>query len=418
MKKIHKQTFFSRGQALTEVLVSLVFFVPVFLLVPIIGKYLDIKQKTIEASRYAVWERSIWSDPGSSWDNNENSKNDEAIALEVDRRFFGHLSQLITDKSAFAHNSVVENPMWTTIDTTVDVHSKKKQSNNTETKSLTLPILKGVNTGSKTLRAYTEIKEEKIPVSSIGVDQIARLMGVKVNDYVIATVSTPIKNYTVSDEDLFIQAKSALLTNTWSAADEAKFKERVDELVWDEPVNALVKTGNAIAVGGVIALGLYTDGFGLSADASVDSTILPEHLLRKEAAPDQDEVEEDSNTTAGNSDYDANSVTEAMNTLDSIDSDKITTGLPSELNTENLEQASDDIKAQAETETQTQNAPTQADLDEARANLTDDQRQELNEHEETFLGQVDSTVPDLTDEQKQGASEFFQPETETTQENP
>ncbi len=308
MKKNHQQISFSCGQALTEVLVSLIFFAPVFLLVPIIGKYLDIKQKTIEASRYAVWERSVWSDPGSTWDSDENTKNDEVIGAEVDRRFFGHLSQLISDKSAFSHNGIVENPMWTTVDTTIDVYSKITQ-NNSAPKPLNLPILNGVKVGTKILRTYAEVTENKASTSKadvlteaiagdkveIPIVDVTLGMKVLVNDYAIATISTPVKNYIDSNKDLIIQARSALLTNTWSAPDESRFHQRVDKLVADEVVDETVKLTKNLGLyaAGKIASplgdgGLYTDGKNLSAETSVDSTIFPQHVLRKQAKPDEE----------------------------------------------------------------------------------------------------------------------------------
>ena len=307
MKKNHQQISFSCGQALTEVLVSLIFFAPVFLLVPIIGKYLDIKQKTIEASRYAVWERSVWSDPGSVWDSGENTKNDEEIGTEVDRRFFGHLSQLISDKSAFSHNGIVENPMWTTVDTAIDTGSNTTQNNNAPT-SLELPILNGVKVGTKTLRSYAEITENKAPSSILDepvnfiADEIVEIpivdtelgMKILVNDYAIATISAPVKNYIDSNKDLIIQARSALLTNTWSAPDESRFHQRVDKLVADEIVDDTVKLARGVYVAGQFASlisdgdELYTDGKDLSAETSVDSTIFPQHALRKQAKPDEE----------------------------------------------------------------------------------------------------------------------------------
>jgi len=62
----------SDGQALTETLVTLVALVPVFMLIPYLGKYLDVKHKTEDGARYALWERTVYSDPGASWNAGEN----------------------------------------------------------------------------------------------------------------------------------------------------------------------------------------------------------------------------------------------------------------------------------------------------------------------------------------------------------
>ncbi len=295
MKQLRPQICFCRGQALTEVLISMLVFAPMILIIPVIGKYIDVKQKTIEASRYAVWERSVWADPENSWNSGEQQKSNEDIALEVDRRFFGHLSQRIADKSAYPYKGSVVNPMWNTINT--KPKKSLNNSNNTATDAYQ-PILNGVNGNSKTLRAYTKMTAADMPVSLLGIDQVASLMDIKVKDYIIATVSTPIKNHSLSDDNLVIQAKSALLTNTWSVPSKKEFTKRVDDLVLGDEVNDLIikVTGNVISLGGAIAIGLYyPDLYFLNApkirflktDVEVDSTDLPKHLLREKDAENE-----------------------------------------------------------------------------------------------------------------------------------
>jgi len=49
------------GQAMTEtVITASTVLVPIFLLIPLIGKYIDIKQTTIQAARYEAWEYTVW----------------------------------------------------------------------------------------------------------------------------------------------------------------------------------------------------------------------------------------------------------------------------------------------------------------------------------------------------------------------
>ncbi len=314
MKQPLSQICFSRGQALTEVLISMVVFAPMILMIPVIGKYIDVKQKTIEASRYAVWERSVWADPENSWNSGEQQKSNEDIALEVDRRFFGHLSQKIADKSAYPYKKSVVNPMWNTINT--------KPKNNT-TIDAYQPILNGVNGNSKTLRAYTKMTADDMPGSAlIGVDQVASLMDIKVKDFITATVSTPLKNHSLSDDNLIIQAKSALLTNTWSVPNKKEFTQRVDDLVLGDEVNDLIikVSGNIISLGGAIAIGLYYPDFYflhadfkfLKTDVEIDSTDLPKHLLRKKEAKDENKSD---STKKGKINY-GNKKNNNLNTFD------------------------------------------------------------------------------------------------------
>lgn len=51
----------ARGQAMVELLIVAAFvLVPLFLAIPLLGKYLDIRSSAVQAARYAAWERTVW----------------------------------------------------------------------------------------------------------------------------------------------------------------------------------------------------------------------------------------------------------------------------------------------------------------------------------------------------------------------
>ena len=66
----------SKGQATTELLVSLAVLAPMFLLIPVVAHYLDIQTATHEASRYVAWERTAHA-----------TINQTALADQVQARF-------------------------------------------------------------------------------------------------------------------------------------------------------------------------------------------------------------------------------------------------------------------------------------------------------------------------------------------
>ena len=79
-----------RGQALTEFCVAAAFvLVPLFLMIPLLGKYIDMKASTIQAARYASWERTVWYGSPEWW---VGQKSDQQIAAEVNHRFFSQPS--------------------------------------------------------------------------------------------------------------------------------------------------------------------------------------------------------------------------------------------------------------------------------------------------------------------------------------
>jgi hypothetical protein len=68
------------GQALPEFIPLAIVFVPIFLLIPLLGKIGDMNQTTIQAARYGAWERTV---------STELDKNDAQIQSEARKRFFG-----------------------------------------------------------------------------------------------------------------------------------------------------------------------------------------------------------------------------------------------------------------------------------------------------------------------------------------
>jgi len=78
------------GQALTEFVIGAVLFlIPLFLIIPLLGKYADMKASTIQAARYNAWERTVWygQTASSTGDWEGNDKNESTIKSEMDAKF-------------------------------------------------------------------------------------------------------------------------------------------------------------------------------------------------------------------------------------------------------------------------------------------------------------------------------------------
>ena len=70
-----------RGQAATEFIIASVFLlVPLFLTIPILGKYIDIKHAAISQARFEAWEYTVWNGP------NEYIKNDIKSSQSAGKR--------------------------------------------------------------------------------------------------------------------------------------------------------------------------------------------------------------------------------------------------------------------------------------------------------------------------------------------
>ena len=95
------------GQSTVEFVVLSLVMVPLLLIVPLLGKYMDIAQTTAEASRYTAFEGTIRhssSTPG--W------KSDGELATEVRRRFFSNSDAPIKTNEVAGDFNAHRNTLW------------------------------------------------------------------------------------------------------------------------------------------------------------------------------------------------------------------------------------------------------------------------------------------------------------------
>jgi hypothetical protein len=98
-RRIHAQ----QGQALTEFIVVALALVPLFLLMPLIGKYQDIAHSTLAASRYVAFDQLT---------RYQNPKPQAQLEQEVQRRFFSATALPIKSNDAAGDVRVDQNPLW------------------------------------------------------------------------------------------------------------------------------------------------------------------------------------------------------------------------------------------------------------------------------------------------------------------
>jgi len=100
-----------RGQALAEFTIAAAFvLIPLFLMIPLLGKFLDMKATTIQAARYAAWERTAWYG-NSDWAVGQ--KSDEQIRYEVQQRFFADAPTApLRSTDQTSSSTVGGKPLW------------------------------------------------------------------------------------------------------------------------------------------------------------------------------------------------------------------------------------------------------------------------------------------------------------------
>lgn len=254
-QKMHPS--WSHGQALTETLVSLLALVPLFIIVPYIGKYLDVKHKVADATRYSVWERTIWSDPGAELGSGENSKSDADIALELNDRILSDPRSLVRSPTRFTQADVSDNPLW------VDYVAEPL---------VALRAYQPAATGSVVSEAALNEEQEPIeygPSTALvafggipfsGALGLSDELGLGVNergfaasgitvplvplpDFKFSGVAVDIQRPTQADAPINMAQTAAALTDGWMPGSENNFRDRLDGLVTDEPLQLIVNPG-------------------------------------------------------------------------------------------------------------------------------------------------------------------------------
>ncbi len=100
------------GQALVETLIAALFvLVPIFLLYPLLGKYIDLKAQTLQSARYAAFERTAFSASGQRDGATVAQASNAALGGWTALRFFGAPTAAISSQSPQAGAYTV-NPLW------------------------------------------------------------------------------------------------------------------------------------------------------------------------------------------------------------------------------------------------------------------------------------------------------------------
>lgn len=222
-----------RGQAMTEfILYGSFIFVPMFLLLPALAKYTELQQKTEEASRYAAWERTVWSDAGASWNEGEHHKTDGQIQDELTNRIFGHPLQGF-------NASTGQHPFW------------KDKDGQPIVNSVALNKLEEYNEPTARMSAFGGV--EQVAYLGGGVYGAARGLtlgslkpyglGLGSRNYVEANVQVIADNITAAyvpgPAEFTIEASAAIFSNSWAANTRRAFNNRIDNIVANEVVQTV-----------------------------------------------------------------------------------------------------------------------------------------------------------------------------------
>lgn len=275
------------GNAMAETLVAFLALAPFIAGIPLLGKQLDIKQKTYDATRYAVWERTIWRSDGAS-----NRKAEADITLEARDRTLGSPRAAVLAVESLRSAGVTENLLWRDRDRERLLDYEDDSASSGAPVGLTYQerqppvevgnwLVPGIAYGEGVLGSI----EAALLLDSLNLNRRA-FVGTTVSIGLrpvlgrMADRPTSLGEREVSQRDraqLVHTAAGALLSDTWSARDENTMRGRIDDLTTNELIGNLELPARII---GLQAPGkgqpLYGEGqYSWDPDLRPNSTTLP-----------------------------------------------------------------------------------------------------------------------------------------------
>jgi hypothetical protein len=199
------------GQATVEFVVCALVLVPLFIAVPLVGKYIDMMQATEAASRYVAFEGAA-RNSSSAW------KSDAQLAVEVRRRFFSAPGAPLKTDDVAGDFAADRNPLWTD-------HGGR-------------PLLPNfaADVGVRTTVADAAAIPELAAIfrASLGLSNA--------NFYTASVFATPapIANFAPFDTvSMAMTRKTVLLADAWTARDTSQVRGRVEGSAAAFPIGQL-----------------------------------------------------------------------------------------------------------------------------------------------------------------------------------
>jgi hypothetical protein len=277
-----------RGNAITEVIVASLGLAPFLIGIPLLGKQLDVKHKSLDAARYAVWERTVWRSSGM------NRKDADDIVLEARDRTFGDPRAPVIATDALRSAGVTENGLWRDLanrrllDYAGDAQpielDQRAVREPVDVGYLFVPAMAYGGGVMSAAGAAMQVRELGMDERSFAtVDARVQLRPV-LQARARGAVSLRREDPLAADEPALVQrAAGAILSDSWSSRDEEEFGSRVERLTIDEFVRTVELPSRVLALN---ALGkgepLYGEGqFAWEADLRPSSTTLPRAYVER-----------------------------------------------------------------------------------------------------------------------------------------
>jgi len=210
------------GQSLTEMIVLMIVLLPLFLVVPLIGKYADIAHQTTNAARYGAFEITVRGPYAT--------KDPATVQSEIQRRFFTTWDAPIKTGDVAGNTANYRNPLW------VDYRANQLIANVQTDVTHTVTVEDSpvpVGSDLPLLPSYSDFNLPRNNFFTSSVD-------------VKPAVPTRLKDWT--GISLAMHRQAGIVTDSWAASGAAQVKDRVNNMGggWTLPMDTLKLLGLAL----------------------------------------------------------------------------------------------------------------------------------------------------------------------------
>jgi hypothetical protein len=245
------------------VVVASLVLVPAFLLLPMIGKLVTMKQATIQAARYMAWESTAWNSGNSTPKMLQTFhavqppvRSASRLGKETARRVFSDSTLAISAKDAsLGWNLNTDNPVWSKPNgQPLYVYGKDTA---TSYKNSDLPTVGGANP-TVALSGVDSIMSTVVSYAGklLDLKSPAKFDAVQSGGYVSTSVAMPVLKVTnlapFDKLNLVFHANAALVTRGWNAGGYAQTGSEVRGLVptvlFDNPLLNFVRNNPIVKV--------------------------------------------------------------------------------------------------------------------------------------------------------------------------
>ena len=251
------------GQAMTEmVVVSIFFLVPFFLFIVLIGKYVDMRSSTLQAARYAAFERTVYSATGNEREATMAKLTDAQLANGTRMRFFSSGVDSIVQTQNDSTSAYAGNPLWS------DQGGNLLLSNADSAGGTGGTTVAANAAGEPASFAADVVLQNTLGTWQSTVGSVLGDLGGFALTYekyytasVAATPSNPIGPAPFDSINLTFNASDTLLADGWSASDIDYEKAQAQRMV---PTGVLNFLNNTVvdAIGGAVVPDLFGSPLG------------------------------------------------------------------------------------------------------------------------------------------------------------